>query len=151
MQLSFDTQIFAAMRWVFHWEYTERMTDEQKQAHNTMQILPDGIIELVQTGYQTVEASTQFVPQIDEIIRQRRASKKPALILADISGITGHDTKVRDMAHDMLKSDFDRMAIVTAANLTARLIGNWLVKIVGVGGRVQFFEDKNEALLWLHQ
>ena len=126
------------------------MTDEQKQAHNTMQVLPDGVIELVQTGYQTMESSTQFMPQIDELVRQCRAKKQPALILADISGITGHDAKVRDMAHDMLKSDFDKMALVTAANITARLIGNWLVKIVGVGERVQFFEDRQKALDWLH-
>jgi hypothetical protein len=125
------------------------MTDEQKQAHNTMVVLPDGVIELVQTGYQTAQSSLQFSVQIDELVKQRRAAKQPAFILADISGITGHDSKVRDMAHDLLKSDFDKMALVTAANVTARLIGNWLVKIVGVGERVQFFEDRAEALAWL--
>jgi hypothetical protein len=115
-----------------------------------MQVMPDGVIELVQTGYQTMESSMQFTSQIDDLVRQRRAAKEPALILADISGITGHDAKVRDMAHDMLKSDFDKMALITAANITARLIGNWLVKIVGVGERVQFFEDRDKALEWLH-
>lgn len=126
------------------------MNDEQKQAKNKMQVLPDGVIELVQTGYQTAKSAMEFTAQIDELVRERRAAKESALILADISGITGHDAKVRDMAHDMLKSDFDKMALVTAANLTARLIGNWLVKIVGVGERVQFFEDREQALAWLH-
>lgn len=125
------------------------MDDKQKQANNTMRVLPDGVVELVQTGYQTVKSTVQFAAQIDELVRQNRASHKPALILADISGISGHETKVRDMAHSLLKSDFDAMAVVTAANVTARLIGNWLVKIVGVGERVQFFEDQDEALVWL--
>jgi len=118
-------------------------------AKNSMRELPDGIIELVQTGYQTVAASIQFEPQIDELVGQRRAAKKPALILSDISGITGHDTKVRDMAHTMLKSDFDAMAIVTGGNVTTKLIGNWLVKLVGVGQRVEFFETQSEGLAWL--
>ena len=127
------------------------MTEDQKQARNTLNVLDDGVIELTQNGYQTVESSMQYVTQVDDLVKKRRAEKKPALILADISGITGHDTKVRDMAHDMLKSDFDAMALVTAANITARLIGNWLVKIVGVGERVQFFENRDKALAWLHQ
>ena len=125
------------------------MSNDQPAADNSMQVLPDGIIELTQKGYQTSASTTQFQPQIDELVRQRRAAKKPALILSDISGITGHDTKVRDLAHDMLQSDFDAMAIITGGNITTRLIGNWLVKLVGVGKRVEFFEAKEEGLAWL--
>ena len=33
-----------------------------------------------------------------ELVKQRRAANKPALLLVDISGITGHDADVRDIA-----------------------------------------------------
>lgn len=125
------------------------MVKEQTPAHNTMHVLADGIIELIQTGYQTPASTTEFAPQIDKMIRTNRENHKLSLVMADISGITGHDVKVREMAHDMLQSDFDAMAIVTSQNITARLIGNWLVRLVGVGQRVQFFEDRDEALAWL--
>lgn len=125
------------------------MNEQQPPAHNTMRELPEGVIELVQSGYQTAASIAQYQAQIDELVRQKRAANKKALILADISGITGHEPKVRQMAHDMLNSDFDALAVFTANNITARLIGNWLVKLVGVGGRVQFFGDRQEALAWL--
>lgn len=125
--------------------------DEKIPANNSMQVLPDGVIELVQSGYQTSATITEYQAQIDELVRQRRAEHKNALLLADISGITGHESKVRDLAHDMLSSDFDALAVVTASNVSARLIGNWLVKLVGVGQRVQFFGSRNDALAWLHK
>lgn len=127
------------------------MDNENLPATNRMQELPDGIIELVQSGFQTTASIRQFQAAIDELVRQRRAANKKALLLADISGITGHEPKVRDLAHDMLKSDFDALAVFTANNVTARLIGNWLVKLVGVGGRVRFFGSREEALAWLHR
>ncbi|HVI68921.1 MAG TPA: STAS/SEC14 domain-containing protein [Magnetospirillaceae bacterium] len=126
------------------------MDNEKTPAQNTMRELPDGVIELVQTGYQTTKSIVQYQAQIDALIRERRAKHKKALLLADISGITGHEPKVRDMAHDMLASDFDALAVITASNVTARLIGNWLVKLVGVGQRVQFFGDRDEGVAWLH-
>lgn len=125
--------------------------DKQLPAHNTMRELPNGVIELVQAGFQTTASIAQYQAQIDDLVRQKRAAKKKALILADISGITGHEPKVRQMAHDMLNSDFDALAVVTANNITARLIGNWLVKLVGVGQRVQFFGSRPDAVEWLQK
>ena len=125
------------------------MDDKKIPAHNSMRVLPNDVIELVQAGYQTTASITEYQARIDEIVRQRRAARKKALLLADISGITGHEPKVRQLAHDMLNSDFDALAVVTASNITARLIGNWLVKLVGVGQRVQFFGSREEALAWL--
>lgn len=87
--------------------------------------------------------------EISSLVKKRRADKEPALLLVDISGITGHESTVRDIAHNNLTNDFDNMAIITAANITARLIGNWLVKLVGQGERVQFFENRDDALAWL--
>lgn len=124
--------------------------DKQTPASNSLHEQPNGVIELQQTGYQTVKSAGQFIPQIDNFVKKCRAEHRPALIIADISGVTGHDASVRDLALELLKSDFDAMAIVTAANITARLIGNWLVKVVGTGNRVQFFEDKDKATEWLH-
>ena len=123
--------------------------DDKTPAHNTMRELPSGIIELVQTGYQTTKSIMEHSNEISDLVKKRRAENKPALLLVDISGITGHESTVRDIAHNNLTNDFDSMAIVTAENITARLIGNWLVKLVGQGERVRFFESHDEALTWL--
>ena len=126
------------------------MTDENKTpAHNTMQVLDDGIIELKLAGYQTPKTIVEHSGEISALIKEHREKKTPALIMVDISGVTGHESMVREIAHNNLTNDFDSMAIVTADNITARLIGNWLVKIVGQGERVRFFEQRNDALEWL--
>lgn len=123
--------------------------DDKTPANNTMRELPDGIIELTQTGYQTTKSIIEHANEISELVKKRRADKKPALLLVDISGITGHDSDVRDIAHNNLTNDFDALAIVTAENVTARLIGNWLVKLVGQGERVRFFASHDDAFTWL--
>lgn len=123
--------------------------DDKTPAQNSMRELPDGIIELTQTGYQTTKSIVEHSNEISELVKKRRADKKTALILVDISGITGHDSDVRDIAHNNLTNDFDALAIVTAENITARLIGNWLVKLVGQGERVRFFASHDEAHTWL--
>lgn len=126
------------------------MANEDKTpAHNIMRELPDGVIELVQAGYQTPKTILEYQNEISALVKKRRADKQPALLLVDISGITGHESTVRDIAHNNLTNDFDSLAIVTDDNITARLIGNWLVKLVGQGERVQFFETRDEALTWL--
>ena len=125
--------------------------DDSHAAHNSMRILPDGVILLTETGYQTVKSSLEFAAKIETQVKDYRAQGKPALLMVDLSGITGHDSEVRDLTTKRLKSDFDAMAIITSDNITVRLITNWLVKLAAPDRRIKFFGSQAEGLAWLHQ
>lgn len=106
---------------------------------------------LTETGYQTVKSSLEFAGKIDAKVKEYRTQGKAALLMVDLSGITGHDSDVRDLTTKRLKSDFDSMAIITSDNITVRLITNWLVKLAAPDRRIKFFGTQAEGLAWLHQ
>lgn len=119
-------------------------------ASNSLNVLPDGIIEIKETGHQTRASVQQYQDQVDQMVSQLRQSQKKALILVDLGGVTGHDSDVRDVGREMLKSDFDALALF-GENTTVRMIANWLIKTAGQDQRVRFFDSRKDALDWLHQ
>jgi hypothetical protein len=117
-------------------------------AHNTLGEAGNGIIELTLTGHQTKASSQQFQTEINDMVAKRRKAKQKALILVDLSGVTGHDSDVRDAARETLKNDYDGLALF-GENVTVRMLANWLIRTTGEGDRVRFFDTKEEALQWL--
>jgi ribosome-associated protein YbcJ (S4-like RNA binding protein) len=123
---------------------------DDQPADNTLRELPDGVIELVQTGHQTKTSSMKYQVAINELVADRRKKKQKALILVDLSGVTGHDADVRQASIDALKNDFDGLAIF-GENATIRMLVNWLIRSAGQGDRVHFFDTREAALEWLHK
>jgi ribosome-associated protein YbcJ (S4-like RNA binding protein) len=122
---------------------------DEPPANNTLSELPDGVIELIQTGHQTKASSMQHQVAINELVAERRKKKQKALILVDLTGVTGHDTDVRQASIDTLNNDFDALAIF-GENVTIRMLVNWLIRTAGQGSRVKFFDTREQALEWLH-
>ena len=117
-------------------------------AHNTLGQAPTGIIELTLTGHQTKQSSQQFTDDINQMVAEQRQKKQKALILVDLTGVTGHDADVRDVARETMKNDYDGLALY-GENVPVRMLANWLIRSSGEGDRVQFFDTKEEALEWL--
>lgn len=118
-------------------------------ANNTLEVTPDGIFVLTQTGHQTAVSAGMFQEKMDSLTEEYHKKGKKALILVDMSGVTGHDPEVRAEGRKRLNGDYDAMAIC-GNNTAIRLIVNWLIRAAGDSQKVQFFSTKDEAMDWLH-
>ena len=124
------------------------MQPDKQPASNTLQMLPSGILELKQTGYQTVDSIAEFQAKIDDMTAEVIGKGKKVLILVDVTGVTGQDPAVLPMARDRMKGDYTAMAIV--GNTPAiQMIINWLLRAVGNDGRIKMFDSRDVATTWL--
>lgn len=123
---------------------------ERQPAKNSLSVLPEGIIQLTQTGYQTMESIAEFQAEIDDFTIRQHAQGKKAIILVDVSGVTGHDPEVREEGRRRLLGNYDAMA-VCGTNTSLKMIVNWLIRTMGYEDRARFFESRAEALDWLKQ
>lgn len=121
---------------------------DHKPASNSLSVLPDGIIQLTQTGHQTLVSISEFQADIDAYTDKQHRDGKKALILVDVSGVTSHDPEVRDESRRRLLGKYDAMA-VCGANTSLKMIVNWLIRSMGYQDRAQFFGTRDEALAWL--
>lgn len=124
------------------------MEQNQIPANNSLQILPDGILELTQKGFQTKESIVQFQAKIDDLTANMHAENKKVLILVDVSGVTGQEPEVLAMARERLKGKFDALALVGTTS-TVQMIINWLLHAIGDDARIRSFNDRTEATKWL--
>ncbi len=124
------------------------MANDKTPAHNTLEILDNGILVLTQTGHQTQQSIGQFQPKVDDITADRHKHNRKALILVDMSGVTGHDPAAREDGKMRIEGDYDALAIC-GTDIALRMIVNWLVKLAGKGDRVRLFASKADAMKWL--
>ncbi len=128
--------------------YTKTMSDDKVDANNTVQITPEGIIALTQTGYQTKASIAQFQTHIDRMTADMHEQGRKVLVLVDISGVTGQDPDVLMDARERLKGDYDALALY-GTSPAIRMIINWLVHATGGDQRLRSFSDRQEAVDWL--
>jgi hypothetical protein len=125
------------------------MNPVQIPADNTMQILPEGIIELKQTGYQTKQSIAQYQAQIDDLTAQMHRQGKKVFILVDVSGVTGQEPEVLAEARQRFSGDYDAMALFGTSS-TIQMILNWMMRTFGKNDhRIKLFSDRDQAIAWL--
>ncbi len=124
------------------------MDQNQIPAKNDLQFLPDDIIQLTQTGFQTKDSIALFQAKIDDMTREMHNQGKKVLILVDVSGVTGQEPEVLSMARERLKGEYDGLALF-GTSTTVQMIVNWLLHAIGDDQRVKSFNDREKALAWL--
>ena len=124
------------------------MSDNSAESNNTLEVLPDGIMQLTQRGFQTAASVSLYQVPMDELTVKLHHEGKKALILVDMTDVTGHDAEARERGEANMKGDFDAMAIC-GSNATVRIIVNFIVDVKGMGGRVKLFKTRDEGLKWL--
>lgn len=121
---------------------------DEQPAKNTFETMPDGIMLLTQTGYQTEESVSMFQAKMDALTEEIHKQGKKSLILVDMSAVTGHTPKARAEGRERLAGNYDAMAVFGTSQ-TLSMIVNWLIKATGSADKVQFFTDRELALSWL--
>lgn len=130
--------------------YTYMMGDIPVDTNNTLEILPDGIMQLTQRGFQTGASVVQYQTPMDELTVKFHQQGKKSLILVDMTDVTGHDAEAREKGEANMKGDFDAMAIC-GTNTTIRILVSFIVEVKGMGGRVKLFKTRDEGLKWLRE
>lgn len=119
-------------------------------ANNIVKRSANGIILVIESGYQTEASIANLNLQVNKEVKGLRAAKKPALILVDLSRITGHDKSAEAEATKTLRIPFDAMAIYTASR-AERLMINTLILLHNSRDRVRTFKTVPEATAWLRE
>ena len=119
-------------------------------ANNIVKRSASGIILVIESGYQTEESISSLNNLVGREIKKLRAAKKPALIFADLSRITGHDKSAEREAGKTLEIPFDAMALYTTSR-TERLIINTIIILHNSRDRVRTFKTPAEATAWLRE
>lgn len=124
------------------------MSQGQVPANNTLQILPNGIIEIKQTGFQTADSIAMYQGRVDDMTSQLHKEGKKVFILVDVSGVTGQEPEVLKLAKDRIKGDYDALALVGTSS-PVKMIVNWLLHAIGNDERIKSFDTREEATEWL--
>jgi hypothetical protein len=116
---------------------------------NSVFVNKQDLVEIIVRGNQTV-ASVQYMG--DEALRlclKQREMGKRALILDNLLQMRTVPTAARQRVVDLVKSsDYDKLAMV-GNNPVVRLGSNLMLRATGKGKRVRYFEDYDEAIVWL--
>jgi len=110
---------------------------------------PAGFIEVHYIGRQTAESVAESVKVLQKSAKKIHASKRPVLILLDISRLKiVFDQKAHAVAaRGLTEVPFERGAIY--GPLKAQLLINTLSMVAGVQYKVRAFGDRLEAIEWL--
>lgn len=109
----------------------------------------DGLIRNIYRGNQNAATVKKAYNDLSEIAKKLRAKGKKVLILADTRNL-GHVSfsARREGIEVMRKLDYDKAAIIGDVFLYNNLV-KIMVMVSGMGYKIKFFSDENEAREWL--
>ncbi len=119
-------------------------------ADNDVTVEENGLITVVEKGYQTSADIEQLNRQVAVAIEKIQRSNKSVLILVDMAAITGHEKASEPEALKVLKMPFDLMAMYTTSR-TTRLIINTMLAFNYNRANVRVFSSVQPAKQWLFQ
>jgi hypothetical protein len=117
-------------------------------ASNSIRRNPDGIVVVVESGYQTAESLKSLNQQVVKEVKRLHAASQPALIFSDLTHITGHDKGAEAEAIQAMRIPFDAMAVYTTSRADRMMI-TMLVTLHDASERVRTFRTSQDAYAWL--
>jgi hypothetical protein len=114
---------------------------------NSVTVHKDGFIEVKVVGDQTGETVAVMG---DEVKRHLAMKGQPPLILDDITKLGQTDIPARQMVNQLAKTlPFERVAMYGDGSTLMRVGTNLLLKAIGMGGKIRYFDNRREAVEWL--
>lgn len=113
-------------------------------------LLVGNIIEIKVVGDQNLSSVTDMSKKIAELLEAQRKAGKPLLVLDDITAIGNTDIPARKKVSEMAKTlPFHKAVMLGDGSVLMRVGTNLLLKGIGMGGKVRYFEDREKAKEWL--
>lgn len=113
--------------------------------------LEGGIIHQKLGGDQTVETITGITHQTDQIVEQLQAKHEPVLILSDFTDVHDQTQAARNELKDTLGTRYYDRVAVFGVSPTLRVVGELMLNVIGKKDRIQIFDGKEQAELWLQE
>ncbi len=107
------------------------------------------VVEIIVDGDQTVKSVSKMADDAEKLIKQQRAAGKPAFVLDNLMLIGTVPPEARKKVVERVKAiDSDKFAFVGSDRII-RLGANLLLRAIGKGNKVKYFDNYGEAITWL--
>lgn len=117
---------------------------------NKVVINDDDIIEIFVIGDQTRDSILPMGNETRACLEKLAAEQKPGLILDDLTQLGQTDIPARQAVSDLAKTlPFKKVAMVGQPNLLMRYGTKLLLQAIGMGNKIKYFENRDEAIRWL--
>lgn len=117
---------------------------------NSVWLNDDGIIEIRVLGNQTYDTVTKMGEDAEELLASLKILGKPGLILDDITELGNTDIAARKKVASLANTlPFERVAMLGDGSVVMRVGTNLLLRAVGKGRQIRYFEDRAKAVEWL--
>jgi len=112
----------------------------------------DDIVEIHVVGDQTQASVLAMGKLAEDLLKELAQKKQPALILDDITQMGKTDTPARQAVQKLSGLlPFQKTAMLGDGGPVMRYGTQILLSAIGMGDRIKYFEDRDEAIRWLKQ
>ncbi len=118
-------------------------------AKNLVRIENDGLIMVIESGYQTTADLRQLTADVAAATRKVSSKHNQILILVDLTRMSGNEAGAELEALKVLKVPFDAMAMYTK-NKALKILVNTLLAFNYNRKNIRVFNSAKEAKQWLY-
>ncbi len=113
--------------------------------------LNQDVIEIRVVGDQTVQSVERMGRDTSRLLSEQRQAGKSCLVLDNILEIGQVDVDARKLVVDLAKRfDYDRLALLGKGSLL-RFGTNLMLRATGKAYKMRYFDDRAQAIKWLHK
>lgn len=118
--------------------------------NNNVRLNTDDIIEITVVGNQNFATVSSMAIQAKRMLEELGKAGKPQLLLDDITKVGTTDIAARKAVAEYAKTlPYKKVAMLGDGTTVMRVATNLLLRAVGQGRRVKYFEDRQKAIEWL--
>jgi len=126
-----------------------RQTKKVYDQHYSYNLIENGsIVFCTLQGYITEEFLSELMSQHKKRLDKLRAEGKPALLITDITNVTGISSKARRAISLFRHFDVDRSAVIGATPIMT-LLTRYVIRLTGTSRQHHMFRTKRGAINWL--
>ncbi|HET9412001.1 MAG TPA: STAS/SEC14 domain-containing protein [Candidatus Saccharimonadales bacterium] len=112
--------------------------------------LKNGIVYIMVSGDQTEQSVLAMGSEVRKLLAELKKDGKPLLVLDDITKLGNTDIAARKTVVELAKNlPYRRAAMLGDGSVLMRVGTNLLLRAMGKGDAVRYFEDRTKALQWL--
>jgi hypothetical protein len=97
-------------------------------------------------GDQTQGVADRWASKFNQVFRQ---SERPIDIFVDLRNMGKSSLYSRKAAAEIIKNDKVARIALFGANIFTRTIAKFIISASGKSEKIQFFDDKEQAIRWL--
>lgn len=113
-------------------------------------VLKNDIIHIYVIGDQTAASVAAMGKDIVRLLKKLKTQGKPGLVLDDITLLGNTDIQARRAVVDLAKTlPYKKTAMLGDGSVLMRVGTNLMLKAMGKGDSVRYFENRDLAIAWL--